>query len=75
MKLGIPSALEFRNYKIEGKSSSVEGTVNGILAGTITSTVIAANTKLEPLLRQKHTYTPPSIARKSWFKYCEAYNT
>jgi hypothetical protein len=75
LKLGVPSSLAFKTYKIEGKTASSEGSVNGILAGTITTTVIAANTKLQPMIRCKHGYTPPSVARKLWVKYCEAWNT
>ena len=75
LKLGIPSRLEPTTFKLEGKASSAEASVDGKLAGTVTSTVIASNTKLEPRLMQRHTYTPPTVARKSWFRYCEVYNT
>ena len=75
LKLGIQSRLEPTTFKLEGKASSAEASVNGKLAGTVTSTVIASNTKLEPRLFSRHTYTPPSVARKSWFRYCEVYNT
>ena len=75
LKVGIQSSLAFNTFKVEGKVSSAEGSVNGILGGTITGTVLAANTKLQPMIRSKHGYTPPSVARKFWVKYCEAWNT
>jgi len=75
LKFGIQSSLPFTTYKVEGKVSSSEGSVNGILGGTITATVMAANTKLQPMVRAKHGYTPPSVARKFWVRYVEAWNT
>ena len=75
LKLGIQARLEPTTFKLEGKASSAEASVNGKLAGTVSSTVIASNTKLEPRLFSRHTYTPPTVARKSWFRYCEVYNT
>jgi len=75
LKLGIPSRLVPTTFKLEGKASSAEASINGKLSGTVTSIVIASNTKLEPRLMQRHTYTPLTVARKSWFRYCEVYNT
>ena len=75
IKCGNNSSTGFNTYKIEAKNSSEECSVNGVLAGTITSPVFAANTKLQPFIRAKHGYTPPIVARKFWVKYVEAWNT
>ena len=75
LKLGQASPTGFNTYKIECKTSSEEASVNGVLSGIITSPVFAANTKLQPMVRAKHGYTPPSVARKFWVRYVEAWNT